>query len=186
MDVSVSCRGVFRMMFCWLMIQDYFVLAFVSLLHCSNTACCNKLALNDFDRVMEVLSSCRGVFRTRFRRVTIQNYFVLAFVHYGNEESDWTAMSCDAALETDFRSAIGAREVHYTIADLCRGPLYNSRPAVGGRSVYVNYRPALLHKLPYDDVTTIRDIELYIHVNVHVCIGKHAIAYSIHHSKLRM
>ena len=50
----------------------------------------------------------------------------------------------------------------YTIAELCRGPLCDSRPAVGGMSVYVNYRPALLYKFPHNgDVTTILDI--YVH-----------------------
>ena len=47
----------------------------------------------------------------KFCRVTIQNYmyFILAFVRYGNVESEWTAVSSDVAVETNFRSAIGAR-----------------------------------------------------------------------------
>ena len=65
---------------------------------------------------------------------------------------------CMNKLQVCYRSM----EVCYTIADLCRGPLYESRPVVGRRFVYVNYRPALLYKFPYDDVTTIRSI--------HVCV----------------
>ena len=98
--------------------------------------------------------------------MTIQNYFVLAFVRYGNEESEWTAVSCDAAGRNRLQVCYRSAEVCYTIADLCRGPLYDSGPAVGGRSVYVNYRPALLYKFPYDDVTTIRYIYIYIHVYI--------------------
>ena len=93
----------------------------------SNTAGCNKLAFNDFES-WRFRVAVEDFFRTWFCRVTIQNDFVLAFVRYENQVSEWTAVSCDAAVETDFRSAIGARryairqqtcaEVRYTIVDL--------------------------------------------------------------------
>ena len=58
---------------------------------------------------MEVSVAVEGFFPDEVCRVTSQNHFILAFVRYGNEESEWTAVSCDAAVETYFRSAIGAR-----------------------------------------------------------------------------
>ena len=83
--------------------------------------------------------------------------------------------SCRNRLQVCYRST----EVRYTIAELCRGPLYDSRTVVGGRSVYVNYRPAFLYKFPYDDVTTIRYTCIYtcthpcMSVIVHACIYMH-------------
>ena len=76
----------------------------------SNTARCNSLVLDDSShggfRV-----AVEEFFQTRFCRVMIQNYFVLALVSYGNEESDWTALCCDAAVEADLKSVFTAAVV---------------------------------------------------------------------------
>ena len=50
MDVSSSCRGVFRTRFYRLITQDHIVLAFVHCKYVSNAAPCKKKrALNDFE-----------------------------------------------------------------------------------------------------------------------------------------
>ena len=51
--------------------------------------------------------------------VMILNYFVCAFVRYGAEKSEWTAVSCDADvyIETRLQVCHQSTEVGYTIAD---------------------------------------------------------------------
>ena len=100
MEVSSSCRGVFP--------DD------VSLTGDPKLFCLCKYVSNILLVIRNCVSSLESwrsevaveAFPDHFCPVTIQNYFVFAFVQYGNKVSEQIAESSNTAVEIDFRSVI--------------------------------------------------------------------------------